>query len=59
MFKFCISYYCLEKTKCDPNENSGQRQQNADSLAIEDEDNKTEESQRNTNTKINKLHSIN
>jgi len=34
-----------KKTKCDPNENSGQRQQNADSLAIEDEDNKTEESQ--------------
>ena len=41
--------YCLEKTKCDPNENSGQ--ENVDSLAIDDEENKTVDSQRNTNNK--------
>ena len=39
--------YCLEKTKCDPKENSGQ--ENVDSLAIDDEENKTVDSQRNTN----------
>ena len=46
MRNFCILYYILEKTKCDPIETSGQ--EIVDSLTIED--NKTVDSQRNTST---------